>query len=302
MRSHFSFEIPFIGHRRQFLGLSCVLVVLAVVGLLARGLVFGIEFRGGTEMDFRSTGDVAIEQMRGALESVGEGSATVQTAVTEGEPGFLVRSDTTDPATANAHAADAAGSLGLAADSYTVTTIGPDWGADVTRSSAAAFAVAILAIILYVTVRYEFKMSLTAVCALLHDLVITLGVYAWFQIAISPNVVAALLTIMGYSLYDTVVEFNRMDENARQLKDGVHRTYYQICNFSINEVFVRSINTTITTLLTITMVIIMGVTSIRNFCWPLFVGVLAGCYSSVCISGNVWVRLRKHKKKVKEDK
>ncbi|MBD9245738.1 MAG: protein translocase subunit SecF, partial [Coriobacteriaceae bacterium] len=128
MRSHFSFEIPFIGHRRQFLGLSCVLVVLAVVGLLARGLVFGIEFRGGTEMDFRSTGDVAIEQMRGALESVGEGSATVQTAVTEGEPGFLVRSDTTDPATANAHAADAAGSLGLAADSYTVTTIGPDWG------------------------------------------------------------------------------------------------------------------------------------------------------------------------------
>ena len=197
MRSHFSFEIPFIGHRRQFLGLSCVLVVLAVVGLLARGLVFGIEFRGGTEMDFRSTGDVAIEQMRGVLESVGEGSATVQTAVTEGEPGFLVRSDTTDPATANAHAADAAGSLGLAADSYTVTTIGPDWGADVTRSSAAAFAVAILAIILYVTVRYEFKMSLTAVCALLHDLVITLGVYAWFQIAISPNVVAALLTIMG---------------------------------------------------------------------------------------------------------
>ena len=127
MRSHFSFEIPFIGHRRQFLGLSCILVVLAVVGLLTRGLVFGIEFRGGTEMDFRSTGDVAIEQMRGALESVGEGSATVQTAVTEGEPGFLVRSDTTDPATANAHAADAAGSLGLAADSYTVTTIGPDW-------------------------------------------------------------------------------------------------------------------------------------------------------------------------------
>ena len=247
MRSHFSFEIPFIGHRRQFLGLSCILVVLAVVGLLIRGLVFGIEFRGGTEMDFRSTGDVTIEQMRGALESVGEGSATVQTAVTEGEPGFLVRSDTTDPATANAHAADAASSLGLAADSYTVTTIGPDWGADVTRSSAAAFAVAILAIILYVTVRYEFKMSLTAVCALLHDLVITLGVYAWFQIAISPNVVAALLTIMGYSLYDTVVEFNRMDENARQLKDGVHRTYYQICNFSINEVFVRSINTTITT-------------------------------------------------------
>ena len=166
MRSHFSFEIPFIGHRRQFLGLSCVLVVLAVVGLLTRGLVFGIEFRGGTEMDFRSTGDVTIEQMRGALESVGEGSATVQTAVTEGEPGFIVRSDTTDPATANAHAADAAGSLGLAADSYTVTTIGPDWGARRHRAPRpSAFAVAIAGSSSpYVTVRYEFKMALTAVC------------------------------------------------------------------------------------------------------------------------------------------
>ncbi|MEQ2637925.1 protein translocase subunit SecF [Paratractidigestivibacter faecalis] len=284
MRSHFSFEIPFIGHRRQFLGLSCVLVVLAVVGLLTRGLVFGIEFRGGTEMDFRSTGDVTIEQMRGALESVGEGSATVQTAVTEGEPGFLVRSDTTDPATANAHAADAASSLGLAVDSYTVTTIGPDWGADVTRSSAAAFAVAILAIILYVTVRYEFKMSLTAVCALLHDLVITLGVYAWFQIAISPNVVAALLTIMGYSLYDTVVEFNRMDENARQLKDGVHRTYYQICNFSINEVFVRSINTTIVTVVPVVALLAIGGTTLRDFAFAMLVGELLGTYSSFAVA------------------
>jgi len=91
-------------------------------------------------------------------------------------------------------------------------------------------------------------MSITAVVALLHDLVITLGVYAWFQIDISPNVIAALLTIMGYSLYDTVVEFNRMNENAKQLRDGVHHTYFQICNFSINEVIVRTINTTIVTL------------------------------------------------------
>ena len=284
MRSHFSFEIPFIGHRKQFLGVSAVLVVLAVIGLLARGLVFGIEFRGGTEIDFRSTGDVTIEQMRGALEDVGESAATVQTAVTEGEPGFLVRSDTTDPTVANEHAATAAASLGLAPDTYTVTTIGPDWGADVTRSSAMAFGVAILAIIAYVSIRYEFKMSITAVVALLHDLVITLGVYAWFQIAISPNVVAALLTIMGYSLYDTVVEFNRMDENGRQLKDGRHRTYYQICNFSINEVFVRSINTTIVTIVPVVALLAIGGTTLRDFAFAMLVGELLGTYSSFAVA------------------
>lgn len=284
MRSHFSFEIPFISHRKQFLGVSCALVVLAVAGLVFRGLVFGIEFRGGTEMDFRSTGDVTIEQMRSALESAGEGAATVQTAVTEGEAGFLVRSDTTDPTEANQHADAAAGALGLAADTYTVTTIGPDWGADVTRSSAAAFGVAILAIIAYVSIRYEFKMSLTAVCALLHDLLITLGVYAWFQIPISPNVVAALLTIMGYSLYDTVVEFNRMDENAKSLKDGRHRTYYQICNFSINEVFVRSINTTIVTVVPVVALLLVGGTTLRDFAFAMLVGELLGTYSSFAVA------------------
>lgn len=284
MRSHFAFEIGFIKHRRTFLSISAVLVVLSVVGLIARGLVFGIEFSGGTEMDFRSTGDVTIEQMRDALESAGEGGATVQTAVTEGEAGFLVRSDTTDPTVANEHAKAAADSLGLAADSFTVTTIGPDWGADVTRSSAAAFGVAIVAIIAYITIRYEFKMSLCAIAALLHDLVVTLGVYAWFQISISPNVVAALLTVMGYSLYDTVVEFNRMDENAKQLKDGVHRTYYQICNFSINEVFIRSINTTIVTVVPVVVLLAIGGTTLRDFAFAMLVGELLGTYSSFAVA------------------
>ncbi len=284
MRSHFSFEIPFIPHRKQFLTVSLVLVVLSIVGLVVRGLVFGIEFQGGTEIDFRDTGDITIEQMRDALTQADEGSATVQTAVTEGQNGFLVRSDTTDPTLANQHAAATAEKLGLTTESYTVTTIGPDWGADITRSSALAFLVAIAAIIVYVSVRYEFKMSITAVVALIHDLVITLGIYAWFQIPISPNVVAALLTIMGYSLYDTVVEFNRMDENAKQLHDGVHRTYYQICNFSINEVIVRSINTTIVTIVPVVCMLLMGGATLKDFAFAMLVGELLGTYSSFAVA------------------
>lgn len=291
MRSHFRHEIPFIQHRRQLLTLSCVLVVLAVVGLVVRGLVFGIEFKGGTEIDFTDTGSITISQMRSALAKAGEKDPSVQTTVSDAKSGFIVRLETTDPSTANRHAAAAAKTLGLTSQNYTATTIGPDWGADVTRSSALAFAIAIALIIAYVSVRYEFKMSITAVVALLHDLVITLGVYAWTQTPITPNVVAALLTIMGYSLYDTVVEFNRVNENAKQLKDGVHRTYHQIANFSINEVIVRTINTTITTVVPVICMLALGGSTLKDFAFAILVGELLGTYSSFGVASpllSIW--------------
>ncbi len=304
MRSHFSHEIPFISNRKVFLTVSAVLVIVSLVGLVARGLVFGIEFLGGTEMDFRDTGSITLEQMRGALTDAGETNATVQTTTTEGEPGFLVRSDTTDPTTANAHSQQVAQALGLTTDNYTVTTIGPDWGADTVRSSVLAFCVAIAVIIAYVSIRYEFKMSITAVIALLHDLVITLGVYAWFQITISPNVIAALLTIMGYSLYDTVVEFNRMNENAKQLRDGVHHTYFQICNFSINEVIVRTINTTIVTLVPVIAMLLIGGSTLKDFAFAILIGELLGTYSSFAVASPllaIW-KTREPKWKKLEDR
>ena len=304
MRSHFAHEIPFIQHRRQLLGLSVVLVVLAVVGLVARGLVFGIEFQGGTEIDFTNTGSVTIAQMRDALSDAGEKDASVQTTVSDAKSGFLVRTGTTDPSTANRHAAAAAKALGLTSENYTVTTIGPDWGSDVTRSSALAFGIAIALIIAFVSVRYEFKMSITAVVALLHDLVITLGVYAWTQTPITPNVVAALLTIMGYSLYDTVVEFNRVNENAKQLKDGVHRTFHQITNFSINEVIVRTINTTITTVVPVICMLALGGSTLKDFAFAMLVGELLGTYSSFAVASpllSIW-KTRERKWKRLEEK
>jgi len=284
MLSHFSREIPFMKHRRVLLGISATLVVLSVVGLIARGLVFGIEFQGGTEVDFTDTGSITIEQMRDALVKTGESDPTIQTSVNDGTNGFMVRTTTTDPKTANQHAAAAATSLNLSEDHYTVTTIGPDWGGDVTRASVMAFGVAIVLIIAYVSIRYEFKMSITAIAALLHDLVVTLGVYAWTQTAITPNVVAALLTIMGYSLYDTVVEFNRTDENAKTLKDGIHRTYFQICNYSINEVIVRTINTTITTIVPVICMLLLGGATLKDFAFAMLVGELLGTYSSFAVA------------------
>ena len=165
-----------------------------------------------------------------------------------------------------------------------MTTIGPDWGADVTRSSLMAFGLAILLIIGYVSIRYEFKMSITAVIALIHDMVIILGIYAWTQIPVTPNVVAALLSTMGFSLYDTVVEFDRTNDNAKTLRDGIHRTYIQICNFSVNEVVVRSINTTITTLVPELAMYFFGGATLKDFAFAMILGELLGTYSSYAVA------------------
>ena len=303
MRSHFPFEIPFMKHRKKFLLIALALVVLAIVGLLVRGLVFGIEFQGGTEIDFQNTGEITIDQMRAALADAGDSDATVQTTTAEGENGFLVRSDTTDPNVANQHASAAAAALGLPSTSYQVTTIGPDWGADVTRSSAMAFGLAIVAIIVYVSIRYEIKMSLCAVVALIHDLIVTVGIYAWTQQAITPNVVAALLTIMGYSLYDTIVEFNRMNENAKNLHDGKHRTFLEIANFSINEVIVRTINTTVTSLVPVIAMLLVGGSTLKDFAFAMFIGLILGGWSSFAVASPIlaiWKTREPHWAKIEE--
>ena len=284
MRNHFSFEIPFMRYRKVLLTISAVMSVLAIVGLIVRGVTFGIEFQGGTEIDFYDTGAITIDDMREALVAAGEEDPTVQTTTVEGESGFLVRSGTTDPQVATEHADATAAALGLSAESYNVTTIGPDWGADVTRSSLLAFGVAILLIIAYVSIRYEFKMSITAVIALIHDMVIILGIYAWTQIPVTPNVVAALLSTMRFSLYDTGVEFDRTNDNAKTLRDGVHRTYMQICNFSVNEVVVRSINTTITTLVPELAMYFFGGATLKDFAFAMILGELLGTYSSYAVA------------------
>ena len=125
MRNHFSFEIPFMRYRKQLLTFSAIMTVLAIVGLLVRGLTFGIEFQGGSEIDFTNTGEITIEQMRKALVDAGEDDPTVQTTTLEGENGFLVRSGTTDPQQAMKHASKAAKKLGLSEENFNVTTIGP---------------------------------------------------------------------------------------------------------------------------------------------------------------------------------
>lgn len=288
MRSHFSHEINFVRYRKVLFAISAVLVVLSIVGIVARGINLGVEFRGGTQVSFNDAAAVSTQQMRDAFSSAGYSDATVQTTESGGAAGYLVGTSETDPTEASAVAAQVASDLGLASDSYTVTTIGPNWGSDVTRSMVVAFLVVIILIVAFVSWRYELKMSLMAIVSLLHVLIIVAGVYAWTQFEVTPNVVAAVLTIMGFVLYDTVVVFNRVNENIRTYRDATHRTALQITNLAENQVVVRSINTTLTSLMPVVAMVIFGGDTLKNFAFAMLVGLSLGAYSSIALAAPLY--------------
>ncbi len=235
-------DFDILGLRKYFLTAACVVVVAIAVVVGVRGINFGIEFIGGTSIAFHDTGDVSIEQVRDAFEDAGEPDAVVQTTVTDGEEGFLVRTASTSAEDATAVANDVADTFGWSTSGFEVTTIGPDWGASVIQSSILAFVVSLVLIIGYISVRFrDYKMGITAVVALLHDLVIVFGVYALLGHEVTPNTIAALLTILGYSLYDTVVVFHRINENMKS--DSVKCTFMSMANHSVNEVLIRALLT-----------------------------------------------------------
>lgn len=275
-------DINFLGVRKVLLSISAVLIVAALVITGVRGLNFGIEFVGGTSVAFHGTGDVTIEQMRDAFNDAGEPDATVQTTNADGEPGFLVRTATTSAEDASSVANQVADELSLPTDTIEVSTIGPDWGASVVRASLIAFVVSLLLIIAYIGFRFEYKMGVTAVIALLHDLVIVMGVYALFGREVTPNTIAALLTIMGYSLYDTVVVFHRINDNMRET--DIKCTFMTMANHSVNQVFVRTINTTLSTLIPVVAMLLFGGETLRDFAFAMTIGLVCGSYSSIAVA------------------
>ena len=275
-------DINFLGYRKVFLTVAAVAMVacLAIVGF--RGLNFGIEFVGGTSVAFHGTGETTIEQMRDAFTDAGEPDAVIQTTETSGEPGFLVRTTTTSPEDATARATQVADALGMTANDFEVTTIGPDWGASVIQSSLIAFLVSILLIIVYIAIRFEYKMGVMAIVALLHDLILVVGIYALVGREVNPNTIAALLTILGYSLYDTVVVFHRINDNMKG--EDIRCTFMTMANHSMNQVFIRTINTTLTSFIPVFAMLLFGGETLKDFAFAMAIGLIAGSYSSIAIA------------------
>lgn len=285
-------DINFLGYRKVFLTLAACMVACSFLIVGIKGLDFGIEFVGGTSITFHGTGDIDLEEMRSAFADLGEPDAVIQTTESDGEEGFLVRITTTDAQDAASLANQVADEFGLSSDSYEVTTIGPDWGASVVNSSIIAFVVSLLLVIAYIAIRFEYKMGVTAVVALLHDLIIVMGVYALVGREVTPNTVAALLTILGYSLYDTVVVFHRINDNMTDL--NIKCTFMTMANHSINQVFIRSINTTLTTLIPVLAMLFFGGETLKDFAFAIMVGLIVGAYSSIAVASPLFAIWKTH--------
>lgn len=291
----------FVKHFKIFLIISAILVVTGVVGLVT--LPFGVnlfnmdvDFLGGVTMTYDLGQQADTKEVESIAKDVlGDKFSSVTTSGSTGTQvvvkALYVPNETRD-ALYDAIHAEYSGAIVVASSSVSASV-----SSDLRNSAMISALVAVLCMLVYIGIRFDFRSGLAAVCALCHDILVMLSAYIIFRIPFNANFIAAALTILGYSINATIVVFDRARENA---KSNPKTDFAEIMDKSVWQTMGRSINTTITTLLTITMVIILGVTSIRNFCWPLFIGVLAGCYSSVCISGNIWVRLRKHKKNKQE--
>lgn len=292
-------DINLLGLKKIFLTAACCAMVLVAIIVGVRGMNFGIEFVGGTSVTFHGTGDVTTEQVRDAFSDAGEPDAVIQTTTADGEPGFLVRTTTTSAEDATVAANEVADTFGWTTDSFEVTTIGPDWGASVIQSSAIAFFISLLLIIAYISIRFrDPKMGVTAVVALLHDLIIVVGVYVLVGREITPNTIAALLTILGYSLYDTVVVFHRINENMKD--ESVKCTFATMANHSVNEVLVRSLNTSITSLIPVVAMLLFGGETLKDFALAMTIGLVCGCYSSYAIATPLYVIWKTHEPRFKK--
>ncbi|MBR5746216.1 MAG: protein translocase subunit SecD [Clostridia bacterium] len=298
----------FVNNRKVTLViLACVLVV-GVIAFFVRGTNIDIDFSGGTEIQI----DVGTEVTDSVCNRINE--------IIENEPtlGHSYVSSTSQSAASSTTAIIRTGTSALTTDqeialenalvaeypdtdthNAQITTIQPTIGSALTKKAVLAVAIAVILMLAYIWFRFELNSGLAAICCLVHDLFIMLAIYSIFLIPINSNIIAAFLTILGYSINATIIVFDRIRENRTKLGDEAE--FGDIVNKSVHETLGRSINTTITTLLTIGMIWIMGVDAIRNFALPLIIGIVAGLFSSVFISGMLWDRLNKLFKPRKKD-
>jgi len=287
-------NINFMGARWVFFAISAVLIVASLVSLSVRGLEFGIEFQGGTLVTIVDGEGKAIDEVRAAFTEAGMSDVSVQTAVTDDVDGYLVKTTETDAVTAGAQSGAAMVALGLDPATLSISTIGSGWGEKLTTAALTALGLSILAILIYISLRFEYKMSVMAVVALIHDLLITIGIYSIIGAEVSTATIAALLSIVGYSLYDTVVVFSRIKENSKNL---VRCTFMEMANRSLNEVFTRTINTTMTSLIPVLTMLVFNVASLNGFALALVIGLTIGAYSSVGVASPLFVMWKEREPK-----
>jgi preprotein translocase subunit SecF len=274
-----------VGRRKRWYVISAVLVLTMVGSLVLRGVNLGIEFTGGAEFQVPST-SCTIEQSRAAVESTGVEPSTV----TELGSGYIrVTTEAVENTKGLEIRAALAQACGVQPDDVTVQVVGPTWGGEITQKALTALAVFLVLVSVFLAVYFDWRMAVAALVALVHDIALTIGVYSLLQFEVTPATVIGVLTILGYSLYDTVVVFDKVKENTRGILGQSRQTYSQAANLAVNQTLVRSVNTSIVALLPVGAILfvgagLLGAGTLKDLALALFVGIAAGTYSSVFIA------------------
>ena len=286
---------------KSFNILSGILIIASLVFLVFKGLNFGVDFKGGTLIELRTDKSSAnITKIRDSFNQMNLGDVSVKNFGNETD--FVVKfekQNSNDPQFIEEIKIKLSNSIGTV-DFRRVENVGPKVSAELLRSGVIAIALSLAAMLLYIWIRFEWQFSLGAILALFHDVIITLGVFSVFSLEINLSIVAAVLTIVGYSMNDTVVIFDRVRENLRKYADV---KIFELTNISINETLSRTIITSVTTLLALLSIFIFGGEILKGFSLAMILGVIFGTYSSIYIANPVLVSLKVSQRTiVKEEK
>jgi preprotein translocase subunit SecF len=291
-------NLRIVPNARRWAVVTVVLVALSVGSLLGRGLELSLDFVGGSSFRVEGiTEDVTPATLRAAAESAGANEAVAQVSGAGSDRAAIVRTESLVPDGEVARAVRAALIEVTGVSDVQETFVGPTWGQRITTQSVRALVVFLIVISLYISLRLDRKMAGVALATMAHDVLLTIGIYALLGFTVSPATVIALLTILGYSLYDTVVIFDRVKENAHTLGEPGRRTILELVNASLNEVLYRSLNTTISSVLPVGALLIiggslLGAATLQDLALALFVGMLAGAYSSIFVAGPLYATWR----------
>ena len=287
-------SVNFVGRKRTWYSISGAILLISVVALLVRGLDFSVDFKGGAVFQF-SAPSASVTQVQNTVSGDGVSGAVVQELTGSLGKSWQVQTPTLSNSETNTVENTLQNKLG--AKNMSVQFVGSSWGSQITDKAIEALIAFLIVIVLYLTIAFEWKMAVAAFVALIHDIVIATGVYALTGFQVSPATVIGLLTILGYSLYDTVVVFDKVRENTAGLLGGARSTYSQAANLALNQTLVRSINTSLIALLPVAAILfvgggLLGAGELKDLALVLFVGMLSGTYSSIFIATPVLADLK----------
>jgi preprotein translocase subunit SecF len=299
-------SVEFVARKRLWYSISGAILAVSVIAVAVFGLNFSVDFKGGSVYQFPA-GSATITQVRQTVSGAGGGQDAIvlkTTNISNGQSNWQVQTRQLTPAQQSSVQKAISQNFHVAPGSINVKSIGASWGSQISKKAAEALIAFIIVIVIYLSIAFEWKMAVAALIALAHDIVITIGVYALAHFEVSPASVIGLLTILGYSLYDTVVVFDKVRENTAGLLASTRSTYSQAANQALNQTLVRSINTSLIALLPVASILFvgagfLGAGELKDLALVLFVGMLSGTYSSICIATPVLADLKEREPQYK---